>query len=122
MLDYLKFLPYLGVAVLLIATLWFRGEAEKAWSERDKIQVQYAQVVEANRMQQKAIDDLRRLDQIKDQVISEYTATIDNLTASESQLRSEIRDLENANPVVRDYLNTPIPPDLMRLLNNQDRN
>ena len=69
-------------------------------------------------MQQKAIEDLRKFDALKDTIIADYSLTIENLTASQNQLRSEIRELENASPEVKDYLNTPIPAELGRLLNN----
>ncbi len=118
MLSYIKFIPYIGAALLLIAVLWFRGEAERAWSERDKAQAALGIAVEANRMQQKAIEDLRKFDALKDTIIADYSLTIENLTASQNQLRSEIRELENASPEVKDYLNTPIPAELGRLLNN----
>lgn len=117
MLAYIKFLPYIGAAILLVAVLWFRGEAERAYGERDKAQAALSIAVEANHMQQKAIEDLRNFNTLKDSVIDDYVIKLEALAASESQLRSEVRELESASPEVRDYLNMPIPPELSRLLN-----
>lgn len=126
MLALLRALPYLAIVALIGLVLWFRGEAVKADGERD-LAVTHKQIAEqslkdavaVNERQDKTIEALTKLRDSNDALLTALNLSLQEISGKTDLTRSDIRQLEKSNAAVRNYLDTPVPPDLGRVLNGE---
>lgn len=105
---------FLGVAAL---ALWFRGNAISAEAESRAARAQLTAAIEANRMMKDALDRATELRKQTDAILADIHVELRSIHEAADEENAAIDRLENDNEAVRNYLNTPIPDDLRRLLN-----
>ncbi len=117
MIQWLNYVAYGAVGLLLIATLWFRGEAESAAKERDALQTKYDTVKAVNDDQKLTITRITAMRAQDDAILKVLSADVAAINKATADQTAAIQDLERSNVTVRDFLAMPIPDDLRRLLN-----
>lgn len=142
MLNLLKLLgkvPFLGTAIsfvtgnvrlvieyLLIAvaiagaatalTLWYRTNYLE--SRNDELRERITNVEVINETQDQTITDLQNLRKIDAEVMAGLVTDYAKLSKSDAAARKKLSDLEKQNERVRDYLDEPLPAELVCMLNN----
>lgn len=139
MLSSLKKVPFLGTAVsfvtdnvrlvieyILIAlaiagaataiALWYRTNYLEA--RNDELRERVANVEVINEAQDKTISDLQALRQQDDAVIAGLVTDYVKLSKSDAVARKKLSELEKQNANVRAYLDQPLPPELVCMLND----
>lgn len=139
MLSFLKKVPFLGTAVsfvtgnarlvieyaliaLVIAgaataiALWYRTNYLEA--RNDELRERVVSVEVINGVQDKTISDLQALRQQDTAVITGLVTDYAKLSKSDATARKKLSELEKQNANVRDYLDQPLPPELVCMLNN----
>lgn len=139
MLSFLKKVPFLGTAVtfvtgnvrlvieyVLIAlaiagaataiALWYRTNYLEA--RNDELRERVANVEVINEAQDKTISDLQALRRQDAAVMAGLVTDYAKLSKSDATARKKLLDLEKQNANVRSYLDEPLPPELVCMLNN----
>lgn len=139
MLSFLKKVPFLGTAVtfvtgnarlvieyVLIAlaiagaataiALWYRTNYLEA--RNDELRERVVNVEVINEIQDKIISDLQALRQQDAAVMAGLVTDYAKLSKSDATARKKLSELEKQNANVRDYLDQPLPPELVCMLNN----
>ena len=139
MLSFLKKVPFLGTAIsfvtgnarlvieyvliaLVIAgaataiALWYRTNYLEARNDELRERVVNAEVI--NEAQDKTISDLQALRQQDAAVMAGLVTDYAKLSKSDATARKKLSELEKQNANVRDYLDQPLPPELVCMLNN----
>ena len=139
MLSFLKKVPFLGTAIsfvtgnvrlvieyvligLIIAgmataiTLWYRTQYLE--TRNDELRERVVNVEVINETQDKTISDLQALRQQDAAVMAGLVTDYAKLSKSDMAARKKLSDLEKQNANVRDYLDQPLPPELVCMLNN----
>lgn len=138
MLSFLKKVPFLGTAIsfvtgnarlvieyVLIAlaiagaataiALWYRTNYLEA--RNDELRERVVNVEVINEAQDKTISDLQALRQ-QDAAVMAGLVTTTPSSKSDATARKKLSELEKQNANVRDYLDQPLPPELVCMLNN----
>ena len=118
MIAYIRFAPYVVIAVLAIVLLWYRGESISAHADAATARKETAQAVEANKAQGETIKRLTERRTADEALLTELGRTVATMNAHTEAMRSEITKLERTNEEIRNYLSMSIPADLRRLLNS----
>ena len=139
MLSFLKKVPFLGTAVSFVAgnarlvieyalialaitgaataiALWYRTNYLEACN--DKLRERVANVEAINEAQDKTISDLQALRQQDAAAMAGLVTDYAKLSKSDATARKKLSELEKQNANVRDYLDQPLPPELVCMLNN----
>ena len=139
MLSFLKNVPFLGTAIsfvtgnarlaieyvliaLVIAgaataiALWYRTNYLEA--RNDELRERVVNVEVINEIQDKTISDLQALRQQDAAVMAWLVTDYAKLSKSDATARKKLSELEKQNANVRDYLDQPLPPELVCMLNN----
>lgn len=139
MLNFLKKVPFLGTAIsfvtgnarlaieyVLIAlaiagaataiTLWYRTHYLE--TRNDELRERISNVEVINEAQDKTITDLQDLRKQDAAVMAGLVTDYAKLSKSDMAARKKLSDLEKQNANVRDYLDQPLPPELVCMLNN----
>ena len=139
MLSFLKNVPFLGAAIsfvtgnarlaieyVLIAlaiagaataiALWYRTSYLEA--RNDELRERVVNVEVINEIQDKTISDLQALRQQDAAVMAGLVTDYAKLSKSDATARKKLSELEKQNANVRDYLDQPLPPELVCMLNN----
>ena len=139
MLSFLKNVPFLGTAIsfvtgnarlaieyvliaLVIAgaataiALWYRTNYLEA--RNDELRERVVNVEVINEIQDKTISDLQALRQQDAAVMAGLVTDYAKLSKSDATARKKLSELEKQNANVRDYLDQPLPPELVCMLNN----
>ena len=139
MLSFLKKVPFLGTAVsfvtgnvrlvieyiligLIIAgaataiTLWYRTQYLE--TRNDELHERITNVEVINEAQDKTISDLQALRQQDAAVMAGLVTDYAKLSKSDATARKKLSELEKQNANVREYLDQPLPPELVCMLNN----
>ena len=139
MLSFLKKVPVLGTAVsfvtgnarlvieyILIAlaiagaataiTLWYRTNYLEA--RNDELRERVVNVEVINEIQDKTISDLQALRQQDAAVMAGLVTDYTKLSKADATARKKLSELEKQNAHVRDYLDQPLPPELVCMLNS----
>lgn len=139
MLSFLKKVPFLGTAIsfvtgnarlvieyVLIAlaiagaataiALWYRTNYLEA--RNDELRERVVNVEVINEAQDKTISDLQALRQQDAAVMAGLVTDYAKLSKSDAHARKKLSELEKQNANVRDYLDQPLPPELVCMLNN----
>lgn len=139
MLSFLKNVPFLGTAIsfvtgnarlaieyVLIAlaiagaataiALWYRTNYLEA--RNDELRERVVNVELINEIQDKTISDLQALRQQDAAVMAGLVTDYAKLSKSDATARKKLSELEKQNANVRDYLDQPLPPELVCMLNN----
>ena len=139
MLKFLKGVPFIGTAVsfvtgnvrlvieyvligLIIAgmataiTLWYRTQYLE--TRNDELRERISNVEVINEAQDKTITDLQDLRKQDAAVMAGLVTDYAKLSKSDMAARKKLSDLEKQNANVRDYLDQPLPPELVCMLNN----
>lgn len=107
------------LAGLVLAILYYRGEAISATAERDRLKTDLATVRAVNDMQKAVMERLTALRSVDDKLMVDLQARLSELTQQTEQATDAIRDLEKTSADVRAYLAAPVPAELRRMLNNR---
>ena len=139
MLKFLKKVPFIGTAVsfvtgnarlvieyvligLIIAgmataiTLWYRTQYLETRNNELRERVVNVEVI--NEAQDKTISDLQALRQQDAAVMAGLVTDYAKLSKSDATARKKLLDLEKQNANVRSYLDEPLPPELVCMLND----
>ena len=139
MLSFLKKVPFLGTAVSFVAgnarlvieyalialaitgaataiALWYRTNYLEACN--DELRKRVVNVEAINEAQDKTISDLQALRQQDAAVMAGLVTDYAKLSKSDATARKKLSKLEKQNANVRDYLDQPLPPELVCMLNN----
>lgn len=139
MLNFLKKVPFVGTAVsfvtgnarlvieyvligLIIAgmataiTLWYRTQYLE--TRNDELRERISNVEVINEAQDKTITDLHDLRKRDAAVMAGLVTDYAKLSKSDMAARKKLSDLEKQNANVRDYLDQPLPPELVCMLND----
>lgn len=139
MLNFLKKVPFLGTAIsfvtgnarlvieyVLIAlaiagaataiTLWYRTQYLE--TRNDELRERISNVEVIDEAQDKTITDLQDLRKQDAAVMAGLVTDYAKLSKSDMAARKKLSDLEKQNANVRDYLDQPLPPELVCMLNN----
>lgn len=139
MLSSLKKMPFLGTVVTFVAdnvrlvieyalialsiagaataiALWYRTNYLEA--RNDELREHVANVDVINEAQDKTISELQALRQQDAAVMAGLVSDYAKLSKSDVMARKKLSELEKQNANVRDYLDQPLPPELVCMLNN----
>ena len=117
--GFLRLLPLVLLALAAGGFLWERGSAIEARAQRDAAQAEASALRAANAANVKVIADLEADRRANDQLIIRYADETAALRQQGADAAAIIRKLGAENAEVGSYLDTPIPPDLRRLLTGQ---
>lgn len=111
-----------GILLLIVAlfawAMLLRGNAIDARAERDQAQAAMAIAVAANVQQAETITRLTALRASEDRILTELGDEIGKLNNAADEQTAAINELAGTNAAVKDFLATPLPSDLKRLLAN----
>lgn len=96
--------------------LYYKSEMTQAKADLTVANTALAAATAANVVQQQAIADLQATRLLDGGVLIDLGKNTDALTLKASDLNDEIVKLERSNNEVRNYMSSPIPADLLRLL------
>lgn len=139
MLSFLKKVPFLGTAVSFVAgnarlvieyvlialaitgaataiALWYRTNYLEACN--DELRERVMNVEAINEAQDKTISDLQALRQQDAAAMAGLVTDYAKLSKSDATARKKLSELEKQNANVRAYLDQPLPPELVCMLNN----
>lgn len=139
MLNFLKKVPFIGTAMsfvtgnarlvieyvligLIIAgmataiTLWYRTQYLETRNDELRERINNVEVI--NEAQDKTITYLHDLRKQDAAVMAGLVTDYAKLSKSDMAARKKLSDLEKQNANVRDYLDQPLPPELVCMLNN----
>lgn len=139
MLSVLKKVPFIGTAIsfvtgnarlvieyILIAlaiagaataiALWYRTNYLEA--RNDELRERITNVEVINETQDKTITDLQDLRKQDAAVMAGLVTDYAKLSKADATARKKLSELEKQNANVRDYLDQPLPPELVCMLNN----
>lgn len=139
MLKFLEKVPFIGTAVsfvtgnarlvieyvligLIIAgmataiTLWYRTQYLE--TRNDELRERISSVEVINEAQDKTITELQDLRKQDAAVMAGLVTDYAKLSKSDMAARKKLSDLEKQNAKVRDYLDQPIPAELVCMLND----
>ena len=105
-------LALLGLAVTAAI---YRGNAISARSERDKALADLGAAVDANRVQQETIGRMRAQEAENDRLLAQLAGSVASINYNLAKTTRELTELKDADPVVHDYLDTPVPGPLQRM-------
>lgn len=80
------------------------------------LKTELSQMEEANKSLADSVANIRQLRELDSKILSQLSTRLSNELKRDSQLRTQIEILEATNESARDYLDTPIHPDVVRLL------
>lgn len=116
-----KILIYGLIALIVVLSVITTVNLARGWFLQQKIkqlQTQVATVEEANRSLKASVDSIRRLRNLDAEVLEQMTDRLGSQLESDNQLKTQLEILEATNATVLDYLDTPIHPDVARLLSS----
>ena len=139
MLKFLKSVPFISTAVsyvtsnirlvieyiligLIIAcmataiTLWYRTQYLETCNDELRERITNVEVI--NETQDKTISDLQELRKQDAAVMAGLVTDYAKLSKSDATARKKLSELEKQNAHVRDYLDQPLPPELVCMLNS----
>lgn len=139
MLSFLNRVPFLGTAVSFVAgnarlvieyvlialaitgaataiALWYRTNYLEACN--DELRERVVNVEAINEAQDKTISDLQALRRQDAAAMAGLVTDYAKLSKSDATARKKLSELEKQNANVRDYLDQPLPPELVCMLNN----
>lgn len=121
-----KILFYALIAIIIILSVIATANFLRGWVLQKKLEVlngQMDQVLEANNTLVESVDSIRRLRDIDSVVLDTLAARLSTQLEEDVTLKNKIEILEATNESARDYLDTPIHPDVARLLegDSEDR-
>lgn len=107
------------VALALAAALGYRGSALQAQASLRAAEARLATVLEVNAAQQAVLVRVTTMRAADDSLQAELRKTVDDLTVAAAKTSEALRELEKTNADVKAYLSSPVPDDLLRLLNSR---
>jgi septal ring factor EnvC (AmiA/AmiB activator) len=108
----------------LAVTMWFQRERldrklETAQGKIGALERKVIAVETINREQQGQIENLASLREIDAKALTGLNDDYRELDARDARMHNKLNKLENTNATVRGYLDTPVPDDLRKLLNDR---
>jgi len=117
MSQYVNYIVGTVVVALLVAMLWFRGEAIKASADLKALQTSYDTLKAVNADNLQTINRITAMRAADDALLAGLARDVAAINKAAADQTAAIQDLERSNETVRDYLAIPVPDDLRRLLN-----
>ena len=114
-IEYILIALAIAGAATAIA-LWYRTNYLEA--HNDELRERVASVEVINETQDKTISDLQALRQQDAAVMAGLVTDYAKLSKSDATARKKLSELEKQNANVRDYLDQPLPLELVCMLNN----
>lgn len=105
--------------VLCGYALFYRAEYTRASAEAEKVTAQLEGARRANERQQAALLQLAELRKQNDAILSRIYSQLEIISGRVNEQNKSIAELRRSSDEVRDYLDTAIPADLRRLLDNE---
>lgn len=100
-----------------IVALFYRGNAIAATAQSAALSKQLNDVIEVNRQQQLAINNITAMRQAVDNINREMNEQFENINQNIINQNDEITALKESNQDVKAFLNIAIPPDIIKLRN-----
>lgn len=124
MLAYLRFAPWILVAIAIGAALLFRGDKIKAEGDREAeralrraAEANLATAEETNAANARNIERMLIQAQETDRLIADLIETQQTIAASLEETRNDIATIQESDPVARAWADEPIPDSLLGTLN-----
>lgn len=109
----LAFVSLAGVAA------WYRGEMFAAQAERAVLKDAVNRADEANKLTKAAFDALRAQKEREERILADISHKLAVINQQGAETFAAVAELEVNDEAVRDYLNTPIPDALKRVLDRR---
>lgn len=119
-MTYLKLAPYVVIAALVAAVLWYRGEMKGADAARDKASAELSLVRDANEKQAALIDQLACRKERDEQIVADISSKLAGINQTLADTSQAISGLEKDYESVRAYLASLVPDPLRRVLNRAE--
>lgn len=113
---YLAGLAVVTFAAVIVAALWYRGQAISAEAQAAQARLALNTAVAANKVQEETIGRLRASAAANDRIMAGLTEQLAFINASITETNQQIGDLKDANEDVRAYLSGLVPAELKRVL------
>lgn len=112
-----RYWPFLAIAGLVMALLYLRGDLAKMKADRDAAQTKAATLQAVNDTNAKVIEGFAAQRLANDAIIQRLGEIKTVNLGRETTVRTIIEKEARNDPVVRDWLNQPVPIGLQRAIN-----
>lgn len=102
---------------LVIAIIYYRGEAATEKANADSYKVQLQTAVQVNAENQKTIDRITQMRAQNDAILVDLNNKLDTVNNTAQQTQDNIARIAHNDKKVQDFLDTPLPAALASLLN-----
>lgn len=112
---YLAGLAVVAFAAVVVAALWYRGQAISAQAQAAQARADLATARQANAEAVKTISALQEQSRIDSRLTASLVEEMRKITDGLAEQASKLDELEKSNADVRAYLDTAVPADLRKL-------
>lgn len=112
-----RYWHWLAIAGLVMALLYMRGDLANMKSDRDKAEAKAATLESVNKTNAKVIEGFTQQRIANDAIIQQLTGAKTANATRETTVRTIIEKEARNDPVVRDWLNQPVPSGVRRAVN-----
>jgi hypothetical protein len=105
-----------GLGLIAAAAIGY-ATLENSWRQTAELQVSIEQ--EANKQNQRTIRLLGESNRIYEEIAADLRKEVEAISAKQEEDDAAITKIETADEIVRKFLDTPIPPNLRCVLNNE---
>jgi hypothetical protein len=104
----LKFGPYIAIALLVAAVLWYRGDLAKSEGDKKALGIELQTTIEANKEAKKTVDAIRAQRVDNDAIADEIAKKLAANRALFDRTTVLLKEARN-DPKVRSWADTPVP-------------
>ncbi|MAQ09593.1 MAG: hypothetical protein CMQ11_07140 [Gammaproteobacteria bacterium] len=112
-----RYWPFLAIAGLVMALLYMRGDLASMKADKDRAEAKAATLESVNKTNAKVIEGFTQQRIANDAIIQQLTGARTANATRETTVRTIIEKEARNDPVVRDWLNQPVPSGVRRAIN-----
>ncbi|QJD54502.1 hypothetical protein P9A30_gp60 [Sphingomonas phage Lucius] len=112
-----RYWPFLAIAGLVMALLYMRGDIASLKAAKDRAEAKAATLESVNKTNARVIEGFTQQRIANDAIIQQLTGVKTANAERETTVRTIIEKEARNDPVVRDWLNQPVPSGVRRAVN-----
>lgn len=112
-----RYWPFLAIAGLVMALLYMRGDIASLKADKDRAEAKAATLESVNKTNARVIEGFAAQRLANDAIIQQLAGARTANATRETTVRTIIEKEASNDPVVRDWLNQPVPSGVRRAIN-----
>ena len=112
-----RYWPFLAIAGLVMVVLYMRGDIASLKADKDRAETKAATLESVNKTNAKVIEGFAAQRLANDAIIQQLAGARTANATRETTVRTIIEKEARNDPVVRDWLNQPVPSGVRRAIN-----